>query len=227
MISLTQIAARHGCLLVLDAASRRAQVGLLRRQDTPVWRQSEDDAGKGLFAGVEQCLRETGLGVEAIEAFAFCDGPGSMLGVRTAAMAIRTWQALAARPAYHYSSLALLATNLARSNPGDFSVIADARREEWHVLPVRHGIAGTAARVPRAELAASTETLFLPSALRSWSPPPRAASDCAYDLAALFEAEADAPLFAPTDAPDGFQSAPTSYRKWSAQVHSLDSIVRP
>ncbi|HEY4299831.1 MAG TPA: peptidase M22 [Candidatus Didemnitutus sp.] len=226
MTSLTQLIASHGRILVLDASSTRVQVGVLRRDGPPVWQSSNDDAGRGLFAGTSACLDAAGIEIDAVGAFVFCEGPGSMLGIRTTAMAIRIWQVLRPRPVFRYSSLILLAHHLARSDHGPFSVIADARRDTWHVVGVQAGAVSPLRRVPSAELGTSGERLVRPAAFRAWSPPPRAATDCPYDVAALFEAEKDAALLAATDAPDGFQSEPSSYRKWSAQVHSLDSVAR-
>lgn len=220
MASLAQLLAAHGCILVVDAASTSVQVGLLRAGQPPLWRSSPDEAGKALFALADDALRAAGLTLADVRAFAFDAGPGSMLGVRTVAMALRTWQALAARPAYQFQSLALLARGLAHAGHTG-AVIADARRDTWHV--VAFGAPDRVAplrRVPAAELAADSAPLWQPAAFRAWSPPPRATQDCAFDLAALLAAHADADLFHATDAPDAFQHEAPEYKKWSAQVHS-------
>lgn len=220
MATLAQLLANHDGILVMDAASTTVQVGLLRPGQQPLWRSSTDEAGKALYTLADELLRSAGLTLADIRAFVFDTGPGSMLGVRTAAMALRTWQALAPRPAYQFQSLSLLAHELACSGHTG-AVIADARRDTWHVVeftaparvvPLR--------RVPSAELAASATPLWQPSAFRAWSQPPRAAQDCAFDLATLFAAHAHADLFTATEAPDAFQHEAPEYKKWSAQVHS-------
>lgn len=220
MATLAQLLATHGCILVADAASTRVQVGLLRTGQPPLWRSSPDEAGKALFVLADEILRAAGLTLAEVRAFVFDAGPGSMLGVRTVAMALRTWQALAPRPTYHYQSLALLAHELARAGH-DGAVIADARRDTWHVIELAapNRIAPLR-RVPSAELAAGTATLWQPAAFRAWSKSPRATQDYPFDLAALFAAHADADLFTATDAPDAFQHEAPEYKKWSAQVHS-------
>jgi len=220
MASLAQLLAAHSCILVVDAASTTIQVGLLRAGQPPQWRTSPDEAGKALFTLADEVLRHAGLTLADVRAFAFDAGPGSMLGVRTVAMALRTWQALAPRPAYQYQSLTLLAHELARTGRTG-GVIADARRDTWHLVefaapdriaPLR--------RVPATELAADTATLWQPAAFRAWSRPPRATEDFAFDLATLFAAHVDADLFTAVDAPDAFQHEAPEYKKWSAQVHS-------
>lgn len=220
MATLAQLLATHDCILVVDAASTTVQVGLLRAAQTPLWRSSSDEAGKALFALTDELLRAAGLTLADVRAFIFDAGPGSMLGVRTVAMALRTWQALAARPAYQFQSLALLAHELARAGHRG-AVIADARRDTWHVIeftapdriaPLR--------RVPAAELAATSTPLWQPAAFRAWSKPPRVTQECAFHLPALFAAHADAELFTAVETPDAFQHEAPEYKKWSAQVHS-------
>ncbi|HVU17674.1 MAG TPA: hypothetical protein VHD32_12160 [Candidatus Didemnitutus sp.] len=225
MISLRQILGQHGPILVLDAASTRVQVGLLRADADAIWKQPGEDAGKSLFAGTKACLDEAKIGVDAVNGFAFCDGPGSMLGIRTAAMAIRTWLVLRPRPVFRYSSLTLLAHHLLRSDRGNFSVIADARRDSWHLASVEGGNVSPLRRAASAELAGSGEKLVLPSSFRAWSHSPRATVDAPYAVAGLLATEADTPLFSATDAPDGYQAEPPTYKKWSAQVHSRDTVA--
>jgi tRNA threonylcarbamoyladenosine biosynthesis protein TsaB len=223
MATLAQLLASHRCILVLDAASASVQVGLLRRDGDPVWQKSADESGKALFELADGCLKRAGVPFPAIEAFVFCDGPGSMLGIRTAAMAIRTWQAAAPRPlpAYRYHSLPLVALELKRTGAlPPFAVIADARRDSWHHVGVTATDTSPLQRVDAAKLATGTETLFQPAGFRAWANPPRGVREAPYDVAALFAAHCDAPVLEATNAPDAFQYEAPEYKKWTAQVHS-------
>lgn len=222
MASLAQLLASHDRILVVDAASTNVHVGLLQRAAPAIWRQSPDEAGKALFVLVNACLQEARLHLGDVPAFAYCAGPGSMLGTRTVVMALRTWQALLPRPAYHYQSLALLAHELARQgNAIPFAVIADARRATWHVNHVdanRH--VQPLQRVAHAELAASGIFLWQSAAFRAWNESPRSTNDAPYEPAALFAAQMDTDLLALAEPPDVFQDEAPEYKKWSAQVHS-------
>lgn len=219
MAALAQLLASHASILVLDAASTSVQVGLLRTGREAIWRESPDEAGKALFILADTCLREAGLRATDVAAFVFCEGPGSMLGIRTAAMAIRTWQTEKPRPAYRYQSLALLAHELRRTGePPPFSVIADARRDTWHRVLVEDSVS-TLQRIPAAELATSDEPLWQPVMFRTWSPSPRAARDIAYPVGRLLAGHDGLDLFASTEAPDAFQHTAPEYKKWSAQIH--------
>ena len=223
MPTVTQLLAQHGCLLILDAASRQVQTGLLRKGQPAIWRSATTEAGTGLFSGVDECLREAGVDFAAIGAFVFCEGPGSMLGIRTVAMAVRTWQTISAHPcpAYRYQSLPLLAHELVRANAArPTAVIADARRDSWHCVTIAaDGDRSLLQRLPTAELPAPPTPLWQPHCFRAWAEPPRATHDCAYDVAALLAAHADRDLVTATDAPDAYQATAPDYKKWSAQIH--------
>jgi tRNA threonylcarbamoyladenosine biosynthesis protein TsaB len=220
MASLAQLIASHGCILVLDAASATVQVSLLRTSSAPLWHASTEESGQSLFTCADACLRAAGLKMREIQAFVFCEGPGSMLGVRTTAMAIRTWQSELPRPAYRYQSLALAAHFAWSQKPGHpFAVIADARRETWHCQTVEAD--GRMPALQRLPLAALPQLdLITPENFRAWSALPASAAVCSYDLRKLFTAAVDGDYFHPTAAPDAFQHEAPDYKKWSAQTHS-------
>jgi len=205
MPTLRQILAAHTPALLLDAASTRVQVGLLAGDGTGDWAESVAEAGIGIF----RCLEELGARPAHVGAFLYCDGPGSILGVRTAAMALRTWTGMAARPMFAYHSLALVAEAMGRP---EVTVIADARRDSWHCL-VR---GDTLRRVPTAELAGE---LVMPEGFRHWTPPPMGLRTVPYRLAELLPAVLDANLFRSTEAPDAFLHEEPSYVTWTPQIH--------
>ncbi|MCX6952257.1 MAG: peptidase M22 [Verrucomicrobia bacterium] len=207
MPSLRQLLAAHAPVLLLDAASSRVQAGWLPGPDLAQsrWATSDEETGVGLFRSVEAL----GVDLGAAGAFVFCDGPGSVLGIRTTAMALRTWGILRARPMFAYSSLALVAHALGRPEIG---VIADARRELWH----HYNLGGKLRRLPTAEL---TGELVMPARFRHWSQPPAGLTEVPYALADLLPCVADADLFRPTDAPDAFLHEEPSYVTWTPQIH--------
>ncbi|MBI2814079.1 MAG: peptidase M22 [Opitutae bacterium] len=228
MATLLHLLADHHRLLVLDAASAGVQVGLLRSDAPAEWRRTDDEAGTGIFAGTDALLSEAGLKLDDLGAFVFCEGPGSMLGTRTIAMALRTWQVIKPRPTYAYQSLALAARFAWTLSPRAFAVIADARRDTWHVQMVSAD--GTLAPLQRvAATALPAGELLTPENFRAWAPPPRPAATCSYGLARLFAALGTDDLFRPVAAPDAFQHEAPDYKKWSAQVHSAATAkgIRP
>jgi tRNA threonylcarbamoyladenosine biosynthesis protein TsaB len=221
MPSISQLLTSHRRLLVLDAASQQVQLGVLRDRSPSVWRVTEEEAGTGVFSCARDLLAEVGLPIEEIGAFLYCEGPGSMLGIRSVAIAIRTWQMLAPRPAYSYQSLAIAGKfEWLAAAPRGFTMIADARRDHWHVQTiVADGQTHPLQRVPASQVPAGE--LVTPEKFRAWAPPPRPPAVCRYDLARIFPAVADLELFTLSELPDAFQHEAPSYRKWSAQIHSV------
>lgn len=207
MPSLSQILREHSPLLLVDAASARTQAGLLGPGGRARWSSRTEEAGVALF----ECLDELDVDPGSVRAFAFCEGPGSILGVRTSAMALRAWNALEPRPTFAYLSLAVVAR--AAGRPG-VRAIADARRGLWHHL----ADGGPLGRGPAAELSGE---LVTPEGFRHWDPLPPGTRRVPYDLASLLAlpSVAGADLFRPTAAPDAFLHEEPAYAIWTPQIH--------
>ena len=209
MASLRALLIAHAPLLFLDASSSRVQVGLIEEDGRMRWHAAEAEAGTAVFAGV------AALGVDPTQvgAWVFCEGPGSILGIRTVAMAIRTWQTLAPDVrCVSYQSLELMAHALA--DPAA-TVIADARRETWHAMQLGQPMR----RVPTAEL--PREGLVLPEGFRTWSklPADMPVRREPYDLTTILPRAANACIFHATEAPDAFLHEEPSYVTWTPQIH--------
>ncbi len=211
MPSLRQLLDAHHPLLVIDAASSHTQIGWFPSSDPGAarWALSDDESGIGVF----RCVADLGADLSAVGAFVFCDGPGSILGIRTTAVAIRTWNVLARRPVFSYRSLALVAHALGRAEVG---VIADARRETWH----HYRIGGTCVRLPTAELAGE---LVTPANFRHWSQLPAGVRSVPYTIAELLPMLADLDLFHINESPDAFLHEDPTYVTWTPQVHRAPS----
>jgi tRNA threonylcarbamoyladenosine biosynthesis protein TsaB len=205
MPSLRELLARHAPLLVLDAASTRVQVGWLGADQPARWEHADEEAGVGVF----RCVEKLDADVNAAAAFVFCEGPGSILGIRTTAMALRTWNVLKPRPVFSYQSLALIAHALGSR---EASVIADARRDTWHVF-------SPGGKLRRATAAELNGELVTPENFRHWSPLPAGVRTVPYALAELLPKIPEADLFRATDAPDAFLHDEPSYATWTPQIH--------
>jgi len=205
MSSLTEVIRDHAPVLVVDTASLRVQVGLCQADGRNRWITRTDEPSAALFAG----LAELGVDLNTVGAFVFCDGPGSVLGIRSAAMAIRVWQTLRPRPAFAYSSLALVATALGRA---EITMIADARRDTWHCQQ----LGGVRFRQPTSGLAGE---LVTPENFRSWSVPPAAVATTPYMIPDLWATTANKDLLRATEAPDAFLAEEPNFVPWKAHIH--------
>lgn len=221
MPTLRQLNSSHRTLLLLDSSSTNLQVGLLERDHEPLWSVRAGEAGEQLFAAVQDVLARARATIGDIEAFVFCDGPGSVLGIRTAAVALRTWNVLRARPCHRYCSLALLAHSEALRGRRGFSVVSDARRETWHRVQVNE--AGTLGRLQRVGTAELSGPLLMPDGFRAWSKIDAPITTVPYELAPRLAQLCDVELFAPTDEPDAFLHEEPVYQMWTPQVHRAPS----
>lgn len=190
---------------MLDAASSCVQVGWIEANGTNQWTSLADEAGVALFRGI----KELGRNPTDAGALIFCEGPGSILGIRTAATAIRTWLTLRERPVFTYQSLDLVARSL--NDPGT-TVIADARRQLWHAQVVGQPLT----RVPAEEL---TGRLVMPDGFRHWSAIPANVEHTPYDVARLLHATAEADILSPCEDPDAFLHSEPDYKTWTPQIH--------
>jgi tRNA threonylcarbamoyladenosine biosynthesis protein TsaB len=209
MPSFRQVAAANAPLLALDAASSRIQVGLIDADCTARWENVDAEAGTGVFA----CIDELGVNLETINGFLFCEGPGSILGIRTVAAAIRAWNVLKKRPVWSYKSLELSAAFL--GDP-EALVISDARRESWNVSQLGH----PCLRIPSDQLK-GRKHLHTPEGFRQWSkvPDETELKTLPYTLPLLFSKAMDAELLHATEEPEAFQHEQPSYAIWTPQIH--------
>jgi|CZKI01.1.fsa_nt_gi tRNA threonylcarbamoyladenosine biosynthesis protein TsaB len=207
MPSLSQILRERSPLLLIDAASATVQVGLLDVSAPARWSSRTEEAGVGVF----ECLDDLGVEIGLVRSFAFCEAPGSILGIRTSAMAIRTWNILGPRPTFAYVALAVVAHAVGRPQVG---MIADARRGLWH----RFALGGGFERVPAAGLSGE---LMTPEGFRHWDPLPPHTALTSYGVASLLALPrvADADLFRETAAPDAYLHQEPSYAIWTPQIH--------
>lgn len=222
MHTLDSVVRQHGTALLLDAASTRIQVGLWRKEGAPLWAQTGEDAAVFLFENAAQVLAAAGLRPGSVGAFVLCDGPGSQLGIRTACMAIRTWQQLRApaAPVFGYRSLRLAAAAETAKRGGPFAVVTDARRDSWHV--VRRGLDGSMGEVERIsadELSRRPEPLLQPEGFRTWSKPPRPAETISYDCASLWRTLSGQPLLFELAEVSPWQSSTVAYQPWTGERH--------
>jgi len=222
MPSLRQLLATHPAILVVDTCATFSEAALWQNTSpcaahlpAAFHAAVEGEAAHALPQVVAQVLAAARLEIGQLDAVAFCAGPGSVLGIRLAAASVRIWRVT--RPGlavYSYLSLPLLATSAAAAGA---SVIADARRESWHV--VRRDTQ-TIERLPSTALA-NAGPLVTPATFRRWSLPPEQnpPADVAYKPADLLAASPDADLFTPAPDPDAFVHEQPSYVTWTPQVH--------
>jgi tRNA threonylcarbamoyladenosine biosynthesis protein TsaB len=124
--------------LVLDGSARQGtSVGILQDGRWLSQVQVEQGAMEASVDAVQTVLQAAGLSLADLKSFAVCIGPGSILGIRLTAMAVRTWAAQTPRPLYTWDALTVLArVALQAKRPSPFLVVSDSRLKRWNVLKV-------------------------------------------------------------------------------------------
>ncbi|MCX6936425.1 MAG: peptidase M22 [Verrucomicrobia bacterium] len=219
MPSLRQLLDRHPNLLVVDSSSTRVEAAVWKCGSlTPAQVvHCDGESSAALPKVTAQALAAVALTVRALDAVAFCAGPGSVLGIRLAAASLRAWRAINPSLAlFSYQSLPLLAA----AHPAH-AIVADARRDSWHL--VRPGAPGQIQRLATAELIplARISPLGTPATFRRWSslPPDLTLLPLTYSAAALVCTAPDTLFFTPTPEPEAFLADTPSYVTWTPQIH--------
>jgi tRNA threonylcarbamoyladenosine biosynthesis protein TsaB len=187
-----------GCpVLVLDACSPKVLVGALGvKAGSPEWIslvESESGAVEQLFPAVESVLANSELPLSAFGGLMVCEGPGNLLGLRTAALAAETWRAAAINPGWQlwsYRSLALLQYCVRVDFPDlqNADVLFDWRRGHWFRCQLREGEWREADTLSAAEVKADSEiTVFHVPGRGNWPAPPVPAQPCGYQPDRLCE----------------------------------------
>ncbi|WP_309398239.1 hypothetical protein [Cerasicoccus maritimus] len=207
-------------LLVIDAASPRCFVGIWQSGAWLANASPETPALEGLFAGVEQILCDAKLTLADLGGFVHAEGPGSILGIRLSAMAIRTWRTLPAyadKPVWAYGSLQFVAAAYQAAHGGaPVNAISEFRHGRWNLLTAG---AETVIAVEDAALADVPEPLIYFRQRKSWKPAPSHAQEWAPQMADCAPVLTTPGLLRPIDAPDVFIAEEAVFQKWSAERH--------
>ena len=94
--------------LLLDSCGQCIATGVLGTKNT--WQSYNELNGTALetlFKCIEKTLKNANTELDQIHSFICCVGPGSVLGLRLAVMAVQTWARIHFRkaPVYTYNSL--------------------------------------------------------------------------------------------------------------------------
>lgn len=126
-------------VLFLDASSVDVNVGILSNNNWLGYFKSSEPALQSLFHGIQICLQMANLHFNDLNAFAYCEGPGSLLGIRLTAMAIRAWKeqkSFNEVGIYSYNSFqaSLELIKKVHAPLGLYAVVSQSRKGYWNFL---------------------------------------------------------------------------------------------
>ncbi len=210
---------RTGRYLVLDAGLPNVHAGVLCGEGWLALESRRAPAVESLFECVEKCLDGSGTRLADLAGYLYCEGPGSILGMRIASMAIRSWRRFEpgkVTPCYSYRNLEILAAALLEDGTKPpFALFSDARRGHWNYLEVgEQGCCQPVRRVTADELESSGVPLWQaeePPASRAAPLPARVLS---YELAEAAPWFYRYPLLRESGEPEPWVIREPEYRKW-------------
>jgi len=207
--------------LFLDASSVAARVGVWQNARWLAWRESEAPALEAIFAGVRAALDESGIPLEKLGGYLYVEGPGSVLGLRLTAMAIRAWQTdeAARKGGWAGGSLHLAAAlALAGGTPPPFAVFTEARQGHWHVFDVHGSAAAPVGALSAREVGENglpAGALFHVPARKAWHQPPPHGRPLSISLHDHPETLLHPNLFRLAVTPTPFTGTAPEYKKWA------------
>ena len=176
--------------LVIDGSGNSVFAGLLDADKQ--WLTKIEHVGaplEELFPVIQLALFESGLSLNDIGGYIYCEGPGSVLGLRLCAMAIETWTRLYPESAqyYKYNSLQLSAHALLHANPDlqDALIVADWKKGAWNALYLRGRRVGATEVIDDASLDNWGNLIYHLPQRKGWQSPPNKVQTLRYDPSIL------------------------------------------
>lgn len=214
--------------LVIDCSEGEVFCGLL--DSGGQWlacKQSGPGALEALFPNVAEVLREADRAPESIRRYIYCEGPGSMLGLRLGAMAIETWSLLSSTPVTRlsYGSLHLTAALLLQDNPSlkNATILSDWKKDAWHSLTIQDRIFENVTVLPAESIESIDGPLYHLPRRKGWQAPPIGAITLPYEPSRLDILLDQPDLLRRTETVELFQQGGNTFAKWNPQRHRAGS----
>ncbi|MFQ3223970.1 MAG: tRNA threonylcarbamoyladenosine biosynthesis protein TsaB [Lentimonas sp.] len=207
--------------LVIDGSGSVVFAGVLD-QDGKWLSKSELNGAplESLFPAVEATLEAAQLSLSDLRSFIYCEGPGSVLGLRLCAMAIETWSRLHPESAhyYAYNSLQLSAELICADTPGldNALLVSDWKKGVWNAVKINRGQPGPTEVADDATIADWTGPLYHLPQRKGWQKPPAGAMTVEYCPQRLAEALKQ---LKPTEGVELYASGVNVFQKWTPERH--------
>lgn len=214
--------------LVIDGSGSAVFAGVLGPNQQWLARSELSGAPlEQLFPAVESVLKDAGLALSELRSYLYCEGPGSVLGLRLCAMAIETWSRLYPQSAhcFAYNTLQLSAALLRRdvALPEQALLISDWKKGAWNAVYLNAGQIGATCVVESAELEAWTGALYHLPQRKGWQSPPPQATPLRFAPGRLHEVLDQPGLLRATAGVELYANGVNTFAKWTAERHRAPS----
>lgn len=168
---------QHFPALVMDGSCPHFFTGILKQKDT--WSAQQKAIGaplEYLHTSVAEVLAKSAIQLADIQSFIYCAGPGSILGLRLCAMAIKTWQFTAQHPVklWAYDPLQLAAHQYlqAQSIEDNCWIVCAWKQDYWHRVRLQNGCIQLTQVIRQAELDQYHGPLYYMQQRKHWKQAP-------------------------------------------------------
>lgn len=208
--------------LLIDASTPALQIGVYQQNATEwlAFERTMEEPLSALAPLAEQCIKASNLTLSQISKLIFCEGPGSLLGIRLCAMTLRIWKSL---PQCHhltthsYRNLTLAARLLPPHK--NALIITEAGRNRWATLATQDPD-DTIQYLDKDALMQTTGPCHHIPQNKQWEAPPIPVITLDYTLSSPQALTAIQGLICPCPAPDALAPpASKQYATWSGERH--------
>ncbi len=210
--------------LVIDGSSSAVFAGLLDTENQWLSKVSREGTPlEELFPVIKVALTESGLSITDIGCYIYCEGPGSVLGLRLCAMAIETWARIYPESAqyYKYNSLQLSAHALLHAKPDlqDALIVADWKKGAWNALYIRGRHISATEVIDDASLGDWEDLIYYLPQRKGWQSPPDKVQTLRYDPSILDTIRDTSGLIRMTDQIGLYNAGINTFQKWTPTRH--------
>ena len=216
-------------LLLIDSASQRLCVSAFDAKGNLATVVNLEDASMALFSSISELLSEIDLPLDEMRAIAYCAGPGSMLGLRTAAMGIRAWQAtgiLDKVSIYSFTSLQIGAELVGNQEEEDFLLVTDARRNSWNAIGRKSGEIGEVKLISKESLEAFSGRIYTLTHFPLWAKPAKPFTQLPYLPEDAFREPGFTRLLNPAPEIEPLSLKSSEFAKWIPKARTSDNLSR-
>ena len=210
--------------LVVDAASPVNWVGIKRSATDLVDASSATNSSANLYELIEQALDLAGLTLSDVATVLYCEGPGSMLSIRSTVMTIRAWEGIGITGATHlftYNSLQLgaaLLANDSKISASEAILVTDARRNAWNALELPEN--SSLRIIENADLELDPRPKLTLSGFPRWTKTKATFQEIPYLPSRLFADERFLRIVRPVPFAAPLNLRESDFRKWTPKIHS-------
>ncbi|MGJ8638829.1 MAG: hypothetical protein ACSHYA_05505 [Opitutaceae bacterium] len=210
--------------LVIDGSGSDVFAGVLGEDGQWITHTCQSGAPlEQLFTTVETTLEAAKIELEKIRSYIYCEGPGSVLGLRLCAMAIETWSRLYPDSAnyFSYNTLQLCAKLLSQQAGLEEPtlLVSDWKKGAWNAITINDGQISETTVVDDATIAEHSGAVYHLPQRKGWQKPPSNAETIPYSPERLPELIVDSNWLKPTAGVELYSSGINTFAKWTPDRH--------